>query len=67
MSNTTTFLVSNVSDLSFERISDNISHKWADWEVRFFSEGVEYAGFLGACPYHPDLMHDETIYDAEPY
>jgi hypothetical protein len=34
MSNTT-FAASEVSDLSFERISDDISHKWADWEVRF--------------------------------
>ena len=73
MSNTTapaapsTFKASEVLDLDFIRISDPLSHKWAEWEVMFNSEGRLYAGFLGACPKHPSLFHEEEIVNVEFY
>lgn len=57
--------VSEVTDLSFERVSDVISHKWATWEVNFRYDGKPFVGFLGACPNHPILMHDTKIEDCE--
>ena len=62
---TNTLNTSEVSDLEFIRVSDLISHKWADWEVNFTFEGKPYFGFLGACPYHPDMMQDVTIENCE--
>jgi hypothetical protein len=69
MSNTTvapsTLPVSEVSNLDFVRVSDALSHKWAEWEVSFTYDGKPCVGFLGACPIHPTLMQDETIENVE--
>lgn len=56
---------SEVSNLEFIRVSDSLSHKWAIWEVNFTLEGKPFTGFLGGCPFHPSLMHEETIEDCE--
>ena len=68
MSNTTapaTVNVSEASNLDFVRISDPLSHKWAEWEVSFTFEGKPCVGFLGACPIHPTLSHEEVIESVE--
>lgn len=62
---THTIPVSEVHDLSFQRIADDLSHKWAIWEVSFCHDGKPYVGFLGGCPRYPDLMHDEVIEDCD--
>lgn len=60
-----TIPVSDVSDLDFVRVSDPISHKWVVWEVNFTFDGKPHVGFLGGCPYHPTLMHEDHIEDCE--
>ena len=56
-----TITTEEVQDLEFVRIADDISHKWAEWEVRFTYEGHACEGFVGACPRYPNLMHDDNI------
>ena len=60
-----TLPISEVRDLEFIRVSDPISHKWVVWEVRFTYDGKPCCGDLGACPNHPDLMHEETMENCE--
>ena len=59
------FSASTVSDLSFVSITDRVDSNWADWEVEFTANGKSYVGFLGACPFHPEDMHDDDIIEAE--
>ncbi len=54
-----------VHDLEFVRISDDLSHKWVEWEVHFNYQGLQCIGFLGADPRHPNLHHDEIIVNIE--
>ena len=61
----TTLPVAHTSSLEFISISDLVDTNWADWAVRFEYEGIEYEGFLGACPNHPTLMHEDIIQDVE--
>ena len=65
MKEITTVPVDSATDLEFMEISDRVDSNWADWSVRFDYEGIEYEGFLGACPYHPSLMHGDTIENIE--
>ena len=65
MKEITTLAVDHVSSLEFISISDLVDSNWADWNVRFEYEGIEYEGFLGACPNHPTLMHGDIIEDVE--
>jgi hypothetical protein len=55
----------DVQDLEFVAISDRLDSNWADWEVKFAYEGKTYSGYLGACPFHPELMQDTTITDID--
>jgi hypothetical protein len=57
---------SEVQNLEFIRISDDIRpNEWVEWEVRFTLDGLEYEGFLGACPFAPYVNHDEYIENPE--
>lgn len=55
----------DVQDLTFERVSEDLSHKWAIFEVSFTLEGKRCIGFLGATPQRPQDMHDDMIEDCE--
>ena len=59
------FNTADVTDLSFVSISDRVDSNWADWEVEFTVNEKSYVGFLGACPFHPEDMHDDDIIEAE--
>lgn len=60
-----TIKASEVSDLEFREIVDPISHKWATWWVGFTYNGKPCSGDLGACPHHPELMHDIEIVECD--
>jgi hypothetical protein len=65
MKENTTLAVDYASHLEFISISDMVDSNWAEWNVRFEYEGIEHEGFLGACPNHPTLMHEDIIQDVE--
>lgn len=54
-----------VSHLDFVSIADRVDSNWAEWEVNFEYEGKLHVGFLGACPFDPELMHGDYIFEAE--
>lgn len=59
-------LASEVQNLEFIRISDDIRpNQWVEWEVRFSLDGLEYEGFLCACPFAPYVNHAEYIENIE--
>ena len=55
----------SVQDLSFIEEVDSLDSNWSEYLVGFTYEGKEMQGTLGACPYHPNLMHDNIITDIE--
>lgn len=55
----------SVQDLSFIEAVDSLDSNWSEYLVEFTYEGKEMQGTLGACSYHPDLMHDDVITDIE--
>jgi hypothetical protein len=55
----------DVTDLAFVSIADRVDDNWAEWEVEFDYNGKPCAGFLGACPFHPELSYEDTIIEAE--
>jgi hypothetical protein len=65
MNTSLTLNTANVSDLAFVRLADRVDSNWAEWEVEFDYNGKAYVGFLGACPFHPSLLHDDKIVEAE--
>ena len=65
MNNLSRLDTSAVTDLSFVSIADRVDDNWADWEVEFDYNGKPHVGFLGACPFHPELSHEDTIIEAE--
>ena len=61
-----TLSTSDVQNLEFLRISDDICpNKWVEWEVRFDYHGLSCVGFLGGCPFRPNLVHDTAIEGCE--
>jgi len=61
-----TLPTSDAHNLEFIRISDDVCpNKWVEWEVRFNYHGLSCSGYLGGCPFRPNLMHDEQIESCE--
>ena len=58
-------LVLGIFSTSLLQAQSKINDNWADWEVEFTVNGKSYVGFLGACPFHPEDMHDDDIIEAE--
>jgi hypothetical protein len=55
----------SVQNLSFVEELDQVDSNWSEYLVEFTYEGKELQGVLGACPHHPELMHDFEISDVE--
>ena len=55
----------SVQDLSFIEVVDQVASNWSEYLVEFAYQGKEMQGTLGACPYNPELMHNDVIYDIE--
>ena len=46
----------------FEMISDRLDYNWALWEVSVvMPDGDTITGWMEACPFNPELMHDDSI------
>jgi hypothetical protein len=58
-------LTQSVENLSFVEELDQVDSNWSEYLVEFTYEGKELQGTLGACPHHPELMHDFEISDIE--
>jgi hypothetical protein len=56
---------SQVTEIAFIEIADRVDSNWADWLVEFEFEGETFEGYMGACPFHPEAMHDSTIEQIE--
>lgn len=66
MIHTTTIPASDVSDLDFVRVHEDLRFGWSTFEVQFKYDGREYVGFLDANPNAPTRDHAEQIEDCEP-